>query len=53
MWTVEEAAQVLGISRTHAYEPWLEGSSRLSGSAGGSSCPRPIDTLLAQPPAAS
>jgi excisionase family DNA binding protein len=54
VWTVEEAAQVLGISRTHAYE--LVARGELASVRLGRRIVVPkhaIDVLLAQPPAAS
>jgi excisionase family DNA binding protein len=54
VWTVEEAAQVLGISRTHAYE--LVARGELASVRLGRRIVVPkhaIDTLLTQPPAAS
>ena len=54
VWTVEEAAQVLGISRTHAYELVARGELASVRLGRRIVVPkRTIDTLLAQPPAAS
>ena len=54
VWTVEEAAQALAISRTHAYE--LVARGELASVRLGRRIVVPkhaIDTLLAQPPTAS